>query len=423
MVLTREAVGGVPTLTWPDPSDVFTGWVDVERVLFNASLGFDDDGKVVEGATQPYWRIEVAAEPPLSADVEPELVTAYGLALETTGDGVADYLIGIDNEAPERGDFRVWLTDLAASETDEKIGPPYGWPIEFVHPDELQPDQRSPDEGPVMMFTFLDGGPADLNLEEVRFYVWTSVTRGDEILASDFAPDEGWLTADSRTLWDATPRPQTTESEPGSGSIPSGDGPIEPGTYRIPKSDWSVTDFTVAFPAGWTVQYGHVYANGGNGDDEVGFYPVVVDEIFAEGCAGSDSGVIEVGPSVDDLAEALLHQSGSSKNGPFATTLGGHPATRIDLTVPEDFDLASCNAPDIGLRIWYSAPADKNFVLLDKATASVYILDVNGVRQVFLTQYGRTASEEDRAELQAVLRSIRIEGLGAPVERFAESER
>ncbi|MEO6651537.1 MAG: hypothetical protein ABIP17_02645 [Ilumatobacteraceae bacterium] len=157
-----------------------------------------------------------------------------------------------------------------------------------------------------------------------------------------------------------------------------------------------------------TVQYGHVYANGEDGSDEVGFYAVVVEEIFVEGCAGSDSGVTEVGPSADDLAQALLDQPGSTKNGPFATTLGGYPATRIDLAVPDGFDLAPCNASDIGLQIWYSAPADKNFVLLKNATANVYIVDIDGARQVFLTQSGIAAPQE-LAELQEILDSIRIE--------------
>lgn len=77
-------------LTWQDPLDAPAGWVDVERVLFDASLGFDDDGQVVvDGVTQPSWRIELAAKPPLITELEPGLVIAYGLVLETTGDGVA----------------------------------------------------------------------------------------------------------------------------------------------------------------------------------------------------------------------------------------------------------------------------------------------------------------------------------------------
>ena len=36
----------------------------------------------------------------------------------------------------KQGAFHVWVTDLATGETDENIGPSYGFPIEFAHPDE-----------------------------------------------------------------------------------------------------------------------------------------------------------------------------------------------------------------------------------------------------------------------------------------------
>jgi hypothetical protein len=192
---------------------------------------------------------------------------------------------------------------------------------------------------------------------------------------------------------------------------PSSDEPvaIEPGTYQIPKSAWSVADFTVAFPKGWTVQYGHVYSKHTDTDEEFGFYAVVVDAIYADACAGSNGALIDVGPSVDDLAEALLQQQGPKASGTVDTTLGGYPATRIDLTVPKGFDLKDCNAADIGLQIWYSAPTDKNFVLLRDGIARVYIVDVDGQRQVFLTQHGSATSDEDVRELQATLESIHIE--------------
>jgi hypothetical protein len=202
--------------------------------------------------------------------------------------------------------------------------------------------------------------------------------------------------------------PTATSPEPALGSIPAGDASIEPGTYLVPTSEWSVADFTVTFPEGWIVEYGHVYGKG-LGDDEFGFHAVVVDNIWAESCAGSNSGPIDVGPSVDDLVTALLQQPGPTKSEPVETTLGGYPATRIDLSIPDGFDLSTCNAADVGLQIWYSEPAIKNFVLLDDHTASVYILDINGERQVFVTQYGPTTTDTDLAELQEVLDSIRIE--------------
>ena len=113
------------------------------------------------------------------------------------------------------------------------------------------------------------------------------------------------------------------------------------------------------------------------------------------------------GSSVDDLAAALLEQPGPKARGPVETTLGGYPASRIDLTVPTAFDLTPCNLPD-ALQLWFSPP-DDYAVLFPEDKASVYIVDVDGLRQVFFTRSRSTSSGEDRRELQAVLDSIRIE--------------
>lgn len=78
------------------------------------------------------------------------------------------------------------------------------------------------------------------------------------------------------------------------------------------------------------------------------------------------------------------------------------------MTVPDDLDAASCRLGE-HLQIWYSPPADKYFVLLDDGTASVYILDVKGERQVFLTQYRAGATADDISEMQTILDSIKID--------------
>ena len=175
-VLERGALAVHRGRTWQDPRDVPVEWVDVTRARFYYSFG------------QPNWSIELAAKPPPAARREPGLLIAYGLVLDTTGDGVADYVIGIDNDAPEQGDFHVWVTDLTTGETDEQIGPPYGFPIEFSHPDEKG-------SGPTMYFTFLPGwAPEDLDPQTVRFYAWAAASNGDEVFARDYAPDAGWLT-------------------------------------------------------------------------------------------------------------------------------------------------------------------------------------------------------------------------------------
>lgn len=200
-------------------------------------------------------------------------------------------------------------------------------------------------------------------------------------------------------------------------SMPEGHGsgngahiPIEPGTYVLPRSAWSVADYTVTFPEGWTVQYGHAFAQHHDTDDELGFYAVVVDEIYADACQGERGDVVTVGPGVRDLVDALLAQPGPSKRGPVYTALGGFPAVRIDLSIPPRLQRQNCfMGPGTGVQIWHSRPADKYFVLLPGTLARVYVLDVAGRRQVFLTQLGDPRSTRDRTALQSVLSSIRIE--------------
>jgi len=209
------------------------------------------------------------------------------------------------------------------------------------------------------------------------------------------------------TTGEAKP-PSPTASEPATiGPTSAEPASIEPGTYRLPTSAWSVADLAVTLPPGWTVQYGHVFAKHPDEDDELGFYPVTVDEIYTDACRGE--GVpMKVGPLVDDLVDSLLEQRGPATSRPVDTTVGGHPATRIDLKVPQRLDMEKCRLDGLGLQIWYSMPADKYFVLLPHAMASVYILNVDGQRQVFVVQHGSATSDANRLELQSVLDSIRI---------------
>lgn len=191
---------------------------------------------------------------------------------------------------------------------------------------------------------------------------------------------------------------------------------IEPGTYRIPASAWSVADYRVTFGEGWAVQYGHIFSKHSDTDDELGFYAVVVDEIFTDPCRGE--GVpMAVGSGVGDLVTALLELPGPIKSRPVASTLAGYPATRIDLEVPQGLDLTKCRLAEdgvMGLQVWKSTPADKYFVLLPGRRVSLYVVDVHGRRQVFLVETEARTSATDKADLKAALDSIRIEGMDPP---------
>jgi hypothetical protein len=204
------------------------------------------------------------------------------------------------------------------------------------------------------------------------------------------------------------PAPVLPTSDDASPVLPTSDdpAPIPAGTYRMPKDGWSVTDYSVTIPEGWTVQYGHVFASRTDEPAEFGFYGVVVEEIFPDACHGEEVAV-KVGPGTDALVAALQEQVGPKVSRPVKTTLGGHPATRVDLWIPKDMT-PNCRMMGDNLQIWYSQPADKYLVLLPDTLTRVYILDLDGQRQVFLTQHSSATTTEDVAQLQSVLGSIRL---------------
>jgi len=81
----------------------------------------------------------------------------------------------------------------------------------------------------------------------------------------------------------ATPTPDTTTEN---GQAPSESYELLDGELTFAATDppWHVA---VTFPEGWTVQYGHTYLMHSDADDELGFYVVTVDAIYADACEGS----------------------------------------------------------------------------------------------------------------------------------------
>ncbi|MFL6205921.1 MAG: hypothetical protein ACJ739_11280 [Acidimicrobiales bacterium] len=175
---------------WPapvrDPSDVVHSMVGdggLGEDPLDASEEWADITEVGYGTTNAgSWGIALAAAPPRFDELDSEVVVSYGLVLDTNADGTPDYLAGISSDAPRPGDVRAWLTDLSTGEIDERVGPPYGVPIEFAYP-----------TGQGLVLTFLSAALVPgLDPETVRFYVWTFATRDGVVFADDYAPDTGW---------------------------------------------------------------------------------------------------------------------------------------------------------------------------------------------------------------------------------------
>jgi hypothetical protein len=192
-------------------------------------------------------------------------------------------------------------------------------------------------------------------------------------------------------------------------SLPTGEAMVEPGTYLVPSSIWSAVDYSITFPEGWRVREGNLFDTNSEQIDELGIQPFVVDKIYADACQGERGAQTRVGPGVDDLVDALLAQPGPAKTS-VETTLGGYPATRVDLRVPDRLQTKNCFlGPGTGVQIWLNGP--RNYLVLDpNGLLSIYVVDVDGQRAVFTSQYRPAhTSPEDKAELQQVLDSIHIE--------------
>jgi hypothetical protein len=129
---------------------------------------------------------------------------AYGVVVDTNGDGVPDWRYGIDNLPG--GDHRAWRTDLHTDRTDVNLGPlpNYGGThadfLDQVGSAHFGSGYPAGDGSNTARFLFyvtgdLTGGRsfkmgAKLNKP---FYVWASVIQDGRVVATDYAPDAGWL--------------------------------------------------------------------------------------------------------------------------------------------------------------------------------------------------------------------------------------
>jgi hypothetical protein len=194
----RPQFGRLPVKALPGDDQGAFRWADGRDAPISA---VDVSFVETDSPNQPHWRLHLWDWPPQAAGLDPAVtLISYGLVFDTTDDGVGDYVVGINNDAPKPGGFRVWVTDVATGTTEEQLGPPYGFPIEFSHPDERRddpPEPGMPPPEPVVVFTFLgSSAPPGLDVE-TPFYAWTSMTAGEEVVAWDYAPDGWWAGADN----------------------------------------------------------------------------------------------------------------------------------------------------------------------------------------------------------------------------------
>jgi hypothetical protein len=181
------------------------GWLDITKVV--VAFTIDPDGTVL--FDEPYGvRVELATHAPSDFPDPRERWVAYGLVVDVDADGQPDLRLGMDN-APG-GEHRAWWTDLATGATAAKTGSPHG-SVGDIYFDTWLP-------GESFFGQALNFGTMLFDSEEVgafNFYVWASLIEDGRVVATDYAPDAGWIDGAPRlsALHDeAWPRP--TREEP-----------------------------------------------------------------------------------------------------------------------------------------------------------------------------------------------------------------
>ena len=110
--------------------------------------------------------------------------------------------------------------------------------------------------------------------------------------------------------------------------------------------------------------------------------------------------------------------SGASTAGIYLSTdatitrpmLNGRPWTRVDLVQGRAVDRTTCRyGADGPLQIWANAAENDYYAFAPGTAGSVLMTDVDGDLVVVITAIGDTASATDRAALESIIASMKID--------------
>lgn len=136
----------------------------------------------------------------------------------------------------------------------------------------------------------------------------------------------------------------------------------------------------------------------------MGFTFWTADNVYATPCGSTGGLEPAIGPGVDDLADALIAQPGTIVNDDRPVTVDGYSGRFLDYTA--DLSLPNCDSGH--LNRWTTVSSGTSREALDDEHDQVWILDVDGQRIIIDAFDFPTTSEADRAELDAVIDTVRI---------------
>jgi hypothetical protein len=175
-------------------------------------------------------------------------------------------------------------------------------------------------------------------------------------------------------------------------------------TFTVPSDKWEAIHFDQQGMLG-------VAWAGDSGGVGIGF--MRVDSLNADPCKWSGPGDdVNIGPSVDDLADALANSTLFDATQPVPTTVSGFSGKKLQITMlPAVFtptDPADSSTCDQGNpAVWNG----KGFDIYPQGVSNRWaltILDVQGKRVVILASDFANSEQQRQTELRAIADSIQI---------------
>ncbi len=188
-------------------------------------------------------------------------------------------------------------------------------------------------------------------------------------------------------------------------------GPLDAGLYSV--AVWGMDEVTSPrpifdVPEGYHANGGWVIDSGDGGtDDQYGGITVWhVVQVLTDPCHRRTAA--DVGPTVQDLARALVRQTGPSTQ-PEPVVLDGHPGLTLDVTIPSGIDLTRCTGGEYSL--WRFERRGDGALTQDTPglVNRVWILDVDDTRLVLVADLFPDQPDALHREQTTIAESVHFE--------------
>jgi hypothetical protein len=189
--------------------------------------------------------------------------------------------------------------------------------------------------------------------------------------------------------------------------------PLAPGEYRIGRVNGGRQDLPgilITLPEGWHDIDGWGVHRGSLDAPTVAIQFWDVGQVYGHPCQWQGT-LSDPGPSVADLADALVGIPLRNASQPVDVVLDARSGRYLEWSVPADMDFTACDTdgPEHYFESWTGGNDGDRYQQGPGQVDRLWILDIDGVRLVIDAFDMPSATDAERQELLEVVASIRFE--------------